>query len=170
MKIRAATIDDAEVFAQVGKETFALATPPGTLQKDIDSYVQAELSREKFAESIQSPDKTFFAAEVDEKVVGYLMLSRGEGLDGVKGKNPLEVQRIYVLQHYHGKGVAKAFMEQAIAYAVANNHDTIWLGVSKHNPRGLAFYGKHGFIQVGETTFRVGDDIHEDLVLERAAG
>jgi ribosomal protein S18 acetylase RimI-like enzyme len=41
----------------------------------------------------------------------------------------------------------------------------IWLGVWEHNPRGIAFYRKTGFVEVGTHDFYVGSDRQTDRVL-----
>lgn len=139
IKVRAACAEDAESFARISAATFALACPPNTPQADLKAYIQSELSPVRFLEYLGSPAKSFFAAEVDGYVVGYLMLCREEYPAGITAQKPLELRRLYVLPDFHGTGVAAALMLAALQQAIAGSHDIVWLGVSKHNGRAIAF-------------------------------
>jgi ribosomal protein S18 acetylase RimI-like enzyme len=167
ISIEPAAVSDAEALSRLAAATFALACPPGTPQRDIDSYIDSELQPRHFLDHCSDPSKRVFTARVDGQIAGYLMLSTGEAPVEVKCVRPIELQRIYVLPDYHGAGVAKALMERAEQQARAGNHDALWLGVSRHNPRAISFYEKHGFKVVGEKRFLVGDDVHEDWVMSR---
>ena len=46
--------------------------------------------------------------------------------------------------------------------------DVVWLDVWEKNLRAIAFYRKWGFIEVGEQTFQLGDDLQQDLLMARA--
>lgn len=158
---------DAESFAAIGAETFALACPPDTAKAALDTYIRAELGAERFREHLASPAKSLFAAEVGEAVVGYLMLDRETCPPVVQALRPLEVSRLYVLSRFHGSGVGQALLGVALEQARAGGHDALWLGVSRHNARGIAFYRKLGFRVVGEQRFPVGGELHEDFVMCR---
>jgi ribosomal protein S18 acetylase RimI-like enzyme len=45
--------------------------------------------------------------------------------------------------------------------------DTIWLDVWERNLRARAFYQKWGFIEVGTQLFQLGDDLQNDLLMQR---
>ena len=92
----------------------------------------------------------------------------GKYPEPVRGPAPLELKRLYVVRAWHGRGVAHALMEAAIAAARARGAQTLWLGVWEHNPRAFAFYSKYGFTRVGEHVFQLGSDSQTDWVLERA--
>jgi ribosomal protein S18 acetylase RimI-like enzyme len=42
----------------------------------------------------------------------------------------------------------------------------MWLGVWEHNPRAIAFYHKHGFVDVGDHVFLLGEDPQTDIIME----
>jgi ribosomal protein S18 acetylase RimI-like enzyme len=41
----------------------------------------------------------------------------------------------------------------------------VWLTAWAFNPRALRFYEKHGFSDIGESTFLLGRDLQTDRVL-----
>jgi len=168
LRTRPAQPEDAESLAAIGAATFALACPPSTPASELEAYIRAELSPEKFLAHLASPQNSLVAAEVDERVVGYLMLCREEFPPEVSARRPLELRRLYVLRQFHGAGIAQTLLGVALEEARAGGHDALWLGVSKHNARGIAFYRKLGFRVVGEQTFPVGSDLHDDFIMSRA--
>ena len=167
LRIRPAQLHDADSLAAIGARTFALACPPSTPAADLEAYINAELTPGRFREHLASPANTLFTAEVDEEVAGYLMLCREQWPPQVKAVRPLSLRRLYVLDRYHGTGVALALMGEAFTQARSGGHDALWLSVSRHNSRGISFYRKTGFSVVGEQVFPVGSDLHEDFIMAR---
>jgi GNAT superfamily N-acetyltransferase len=58
-------------------------------------------------------------------------------------------------------------MSAAIDAAAAVGAQRLLLGVYGGNVRARRFYGKQGFIQIGDRQFRVGDRDYDDVVLAR---
>ena len=54
-----------------------------------------------------------------------------------------------------------------LAAARARGAGTLWLGVWERNPRGIAFYVKCGFRDVGSKPFLLGSDWQTDRVMVR---
>jgi ribosomal protein S18 acetylase RimI-like enzyme len=59
-------------------------------------------------------------------------------------------------------------MEAALAGAAAQGAARLLLGVYRGNQRAIAFYGKHGFVEVGVRQFLVGETRYDDVVLARS--
>ena len=81
------------------------------------------------------------------------------------GPGDVELKRIYLLSRFHGSGAGGALM--AAAAAGAAGHARLLLGVYARNAPALAFYGKQGFVPVGERRFDVGGQLFDDVVLAR---
>lgn len=79
-------------------------------------------------------------------------------------RGAMELQQIYVLPQWHGKGVAEALMRWSIDLARQQGAPELYLTVFDHNERAKRFYGKHGFSEVGRCAFVLGDQIHDDRV------
>jgi len=75
----------------------------------------------------------------------------------------LELKRIYVLEEFHGKGVAQRLMNFVIQSAQANQYQVVWLGVWEHNYRAQKFYEKYSFVHSGHThDFPIGSTPQTD--------
>lgn len=96
------------------------------------------------------------------------MLCREEAPDSLCAQRPLELRRLYVLPEHHGSRAAGDLLARAVHHAAADDHDCLWLGASKDNQRGLAFYRKHGFDIAGKFHFPLGSVVYEGFLLSRA--
>jgi ribosomal protein S18 acetylase RimI-like enzyme len=105
-----------------------------------------------------------YVAETHGSVVGFLALQR-EGHPAVVGRNPVKLWQLYVAPALHGSGVASQLMSAAMDHARTHLHDVVWLGVSEHNARGIAFYRKHGFKALGLHLVGAGGHAHQDVVM-----
>ena len=169
---RRATHDDAALLHAVAAPTFGLACPPSATRADIDAFIAAHLSAERFARYLADPDRILLIAEDDGVPVGYAMLVRGPVADPdvravVDEPTSIELSKFYVLADRHGSGVAATLMAATLAAAAATGAATCWLGVNQHNERAARFYAKHGFAVVGTKRFLVGTELHHDHVRAR---
>ena len=105
-----------------------------------------------------------YVAEADGSIVGYLALQL-QAHPAVESRNPVQLWQIYVVPDFHGTGIAAGLFAAALEYARRHSHDVIWLGVSEHNARAVAFYRKHGFGALGLHGVGTGHREHEDLVM-----
>jgi ribosomal protein S18 acetylase RimI-like enzyme len=110
-----------------------------------------------------------YVAQSNDSVNGYLVLQRIAHAV-VAARNPLQLWQLYVVPAFHGSGVAGQLMNAAFVHARDKGHDVIWLGVSEHNERGIAFYRKQGFKAVGRRLVGLGEHTHQDVVMSRAMG
>ncbi len=154
---------DAGELAAVAAHTFPLACPTSTAPEDIASFIDANLSAERFAEYLADPDRAVITAARDGRIVGYAMLIR-------EGTGAAELSKIYVLPDHHGDGVSTALMDLALATAEGWGARRVWLGVNQANQRAQRFYAKSGFTINGTRTFRVGSRTENDYVMVRELG
>lgn len=123
------------------------------------------MSAARYAEDIAKDLGVVYVAEVRASLVGYLMLRTDDHPDIVEAQSPIQVWRLYVLPEFHGKAVAASLMSRALDHARRGKHDVVWLGVSEHNDRAIAFYGKQGFRALGMYRLQGGAEPHDDLVM-----
>ena len=170
---RRATAADAAELHDVAARTFALACPPGTLQTDIDAFIDTHLTAAKFAGYLADDDRILLLAEVDGVPVGYAMLVGGPIADPdvravVDQEKSIELSKFYVLADSHGSGVAGALMTATLVEAAASGAAHCWLGVNQENVRAARFYEKSGFTVRGTKRFKVGEEWHDDHVRVRS--
>lgn len=100
-------------------------------------------------------------------MAGYLKLNQGSAQTEQELENAFEIQRIYLLQAFQGRGLGKVLFEFALEKAEQSSCDWVWLGVWEHNYKAQKFYSKYGFEKFGQHEFAVGDKIDVDWLLKR---
>lgn len=114
------------------------------------------------ARDLADPAIGWRIAEVAGVPVGYAKLRAWRGAPGAPGA--MELQQIYLLSSWHGKGVAEVLMHWAVGEALARGAYALYLTVFDHNERAKRFYARHGFAEVGHCEFRLGDQVYDDRV------
>lgn len=165
--IRTATSADAALVAALAERTFREAFAAQNPPDEMDRHC-----REHFGEAIQkdeiaAPERLTLLVEPQGRVAGFAQLRWAEPPGCVAGAAPGEVQRFYLLQEFHGTGLATGLMTACLAALRARGSDVAWLGVWEENPRAIAFYRRQGFAEVGRKVFMVGTDPQRDLVMAR---
>lgn len=154
------SVDTAEL-AEIAAHTFPFACPPSTAPDDIASFIDSNLSAERFAEYLADPHRAILTAMQGGRIIGYAMLVRDIADDTA------ELSKLYVLPDYHGAGASAALMELTLATAQAWGTRSVWLGVNQKNSRAQRFYLKSGFTISGTRTFQVGARRENDFVMVR---
>jgi ribosomal protein S18 acetylase RimI-like enzyme len=167
LNIRRALIDDANLLAELGAQTFAETFAEDNTPEDMASYLAASFNIEKLTAELIDPLSIFFIVEVDGNAAGYAQIHSGEVLEGVEGQKPIELVRLYVSQQWLGCGVGQALMQRCIEEAREMGFQTIWLGVWERNHRAQVFYRKWDFHEVGEHIFQLGTDPQRDILMQR---
>jgi diamine N-acetyltransferase len=103
-------------------------------------------------------------AAINDQPIGYAKLSPLVAPAPAPQPGAMELQQIYVLRPWHGRGVAEELMNWAIDTTRAEGAPEIYLTVFDHNLRAKRFYTRHGFSEVGHCTFRLGDRVDDDRV------
>ncbi len=168
--LRRANHRDARSLSEIAEATFR--TTFGAVNKAGHMDLHC---RNNFGERIQTieiadPGMITLLSEVEGILVGYAQLRWGKAPGCVPAKHPAEIQRLYVVEGWHGKGIAHEIMNACIDEAELRGSDAVWLGVWEHNPRAISFYRKSGFAAVGEHTFPLGGDPQRDIVMVRSIG
>jgi GNAT superfamily N-acetyltransferase len=146
------------------RETYSASHHGICRDADVEAYIAAHFGVERQRADLADPAMWTVLADVDGTLAGYAQIRRGAVAPvDLPGTRPVEVARFYVDRPWHGRGVARALMRSCVE--LAPDADPLWLGVFEHNARARAFYAKCGFVPVGRTTFRMGDDVQQDWVL-----
>ena len=153
---------DTEELADVAARTFPLACPPSTAAENIASFIDTNLSAERFAEYLADPRRAIITAAQDGRIIGYAMLIRDDSAD-----DSAELSKMYVVPDHHGAGVSTALMERSLATAKEWGMRRVWLGVNQGNQLAQRFYAKNGVQVSGTRTFQVGARRENDYVMVR---
>ena len=151
---------------EIGRKTFYDTFFESDSEESMKAYLATSFSTEKLTAELENPNSEFYFATQNEVVIGYLKVNFGSAQTELQDANAVEIERIYVLQDYHGKQVGQLLFEKAMAIAKSNRCDYIWLGVWEENHRALQFYTKNGFVAFDKHIFVFGDEAQTDIMMK----
>ena len=166
--IRRAVVADADALSSLAAQLFPLGCPP-TDPADLEAYISAELTPQRFAELIADPNVVVLVAERGGSLLGYMIIVLRSRHHAVVSRNSAELRKLYLDPALHGSGIAHQIMRAALEILSAARSRTIWLTVYSENPRAISFYLKWGFKIVCVQEFLVGSDPQRDFLMIRDA-
>lgn len=164
--IKKVTLNDIGQLQEISKQTFFETFSAVNNEEDMRKYLEENLSLNKLTTELQNQDSEFYLAHINNNIVGYLKLNFGDSQTELKDAKALEIERIYVLQEFHGKNVGHLLYEKAIQVAKVINVGYVWLGVWEKNSRAINFYKKKGFIEFDKHIFKLGNDEQTDIMMK----
>lgn len=167
ISIRPANVTNVAALRNLSISTFTDSFGYANRQENMDQYIAAAMSIEQLTHELNDTGSKFFLLYIDDSLCGYTKLRITERPEGLNATNPIEIERIYVAKEYHGRKAGAALMQYCIDYAIANGHDTIWLGVWEHNQKAIDFYIRWGFTFFGSHIFMLGPDAQTDVLMKK---
>ncbi len=161
--------DQAEALAALGRVTFIstfghLYSAENLARFFTEAYVVETIARE-----LADPSLRWLVAHDSDapgQPIGFCKLSVGTTLPGdFAGRSVMECKQLYLLDAYHGRGIADDLMQWAFAQAqLIGAHDLV-LCVYSGNVRAQRFYQRHGFAKYMDYHFMVGDHRDEEYLM-----
>jgi GNAT superfamily N-acetyltransferase len=167
LRIEQVTLTDMTELQRIGKQTFYETFSAVNTEENMNKYLEESFSSDQLIAELSNRSSQFYFALLDTEVVGYLKLNLGQAQTEIKDDNTLEIERIYVLQRYHGKKVGQLLYDKAIQIAGGISANYVWLGVWEKNERAISFYKKNGFVDFDKHTFWLGTDEQTDLMMKK---
>ncbi len=164
--IRKASLQDLVLLQTIGRQTFTETFAAFNSAENLSQYLEQSFSAEKLSQELANTDSSFYFAEDNGQIVGYLKINVGQAQTELNDEYALEIERIYVLQHYHGKKVGQLLYEKAVQIALEMKKQYVWLGVWEENKRALQFYRKNGFVEFDKHIFKLGEEEQTDFMMK----
>lgn len=167
IKLRRLTMKDIPALSVIAKKTFYDSFSGTCTPADMDDFLELYYNENALAAEMADSEMFYYFAEVDGEIAGYILYKENNpGFEEMKSKKAIELKRLYVLDNYHGKGIAQKMMDSFLEYANTNAFDVAFLGVWEYNCRAQYFYAKYGF---KPTTYRhdfpIGNTPQTDMYL-----
>lgn len=166
-RIRYASPSDAERLAALAEETFRATFGSMNTVEDMNLHCRASYGREVQSAEISNSGMVTLVCEDDGTLIAFAQLRWSEAPGCVSATSPGEIQRLYVAQPWHGRGIAQDLMTACMKEMRMRDSDVVWLGVWERNPRAIAFYRKLGFVEAGSHVLPLGTDPQRDIIMVR---
>ncbi|MBQ4802288.1 GNAT family N-acetyltransferase [Aquimarina sp. MMG015] len=158
---------DSRKLLEIGRQTFYDAFgPPYNTPENIDYYLNQSFTLEKITSEVLNPESQFFFTLYKDEIIGYFKLNTGKAqTELIKGES-IEIERIYVIKEYQGKGIGQQLLDTIILIAKHQKKDFIWLGVWDENTDAIRFYERNGFKTFDKHSFMLGTDKQTDIMMK----
>ena len=166
IEIKKVTLANIEHLQHIARQTFIETFSEVNTKDNMNKYLDESFNISRLTSEIQNLNSEFYFAVLDAKVVGYLKINCGDAQTELKNDKTLELERIYVLNEFHGKRVGQILFNKALQVAEQMKVDYLWLGVWEENHKALKFYMKNGFTAFDKHVFRFGDDTQTDIMMK----
>ncbi len=166
IEIKKISKNDIVQLQNVGRQTFYETFSEGNTEENMKNYLREGFSVEKLTTELDDKNSEFYFSILNNKAIGYLKINFGKSQTELQDQNAVEIERIYVLKEFYGKGVGQILYDKAIQIAKQKMADYVWLGVWEKNPRAISFYKKNGFVEFDKHIFKLGDDEQTDIMMK----
>ncbi len=147
MQIRRAKKEDIKAISEISIKTYIDAFGHTFTPEELEERL--EKRSVDFYKRVFDKD-TILLAEEDDQIVGYVQYGRVTfKMNGVSPEDQ-ELQRLYVLANYQGKGIGKSLIEAALSDPRLKNASKVYLDVWENNPGAQKLYKSYGFEKVGK--------------------
>lgn len=163
--IRKATPADLELVYTLCRRSYAENFATHWQPTGLEWYFEKVYSLKGIESELISPDINYFVAFSDSQPVGYIKLNLASALKEIPASDAAEIEKIYFLPSYQGKGLGTKLISLALDTARARNKKWIWLGVLTSNEKARVFYTNLGFKVQDKITlpFSLLKEEHRDM-------
>ena len=123
--------DHAAAIAYIGRTEFRDAF--GSLfsnRNELEDYLEYTYNVEKIASSIRKENNQYFLAVVDGLPAGFAKLKKHSLNEQLDFLFQAELQKLYVLKRYQGKGMGEALMQSVIESVGSIEPDCLWVDIN----------------------------------------
>jgi ribosomal protein S18 acetylase RimI-like enzyme len=166
IEIITADVSQAAIIATIGKKSFRRAFEHLFKSKEeLFEYLEHTYDPVKLTRSLRKENNVYLLAFLDGEPAGFAKIKKISLNEHIESVAQMELQKIYVLQEFHGRGVGTALLMETKKIADAIYPDYIWLDTHISNDRAIKFYELHGFQKIGKYFFTIGSQTFEYHVM-----
>lgn len=148
---------DISALTVLARETLVQSHGHSAPEKDIEAYLNRNYTEAEIEKELNNDQNIYRLLYYNNLLIGFSKMIYNQRIDTISQENITKLERIYILEEYHGLGIAKELFDFNIALAKDNNQVGIWLFTWTENKRAIGFYEKMGFVIVGEHDFRISE-------------
>jgi len=165
LRIEKISSNNIEELQKISRDTFFESFVTSTSEENMQHYLENNFSKEQLTKEVENSHSEFYFAKLENEVIGYLKINYSDAQTELKDDHTLEVERVYVRNQFHGKGVGQQLLDYAIQLAKQKNMQSVWLGVWENNQRAISFYKKNGFVTFDTHVFMLGEEAQTDYMM-----
>ncbi|QXP54009.1 GNAT family N-acetyltransferase [Cellulophaga sp. HaHa_2_1] len=157
MNITKATTEDSRLLSEIGKEAFLQTHGRSAPEKDIAAFTAKYYTETAFFDELNNPNNIYYLIYSNDDLAGYSKIAFNQTHPNISEKNITKLDRIYLLQEFHGQNLGTALFNHNVALSKKENQLGLWLYVWTENEKALRFYKKSGFKIVGSHDYQISE-------------
>lgn len=135
------SIDDINELQKISQTTYLEAFKDLLDETNIREYIEIKYSLKNLKSELEDNSTHFLFLNADKKTVGYMKCNSNSLLF----EDSLEIERLYIIKEFIGKGFGTEFMKKAESLAKESKKTALSLSVLDVNKPAISFYEKKGF-------------------------
>lgn len=163
MQVQIANSSHVEALLALARRTFVDTYAIYNTPENLQLYLDTNFTPAIMAGELSEKGSTYLVGFEDNTIIAFAKIRTIDTI--LEDSEAAEIQRIYVDQSYHSKGLGSVMMQACIDYAKQQGFNKMGLGVWENNPKAIAFYTKWGFEKVGVHSFVLGSEEQNDFIL-----
>lgn len=154
--VREASLDDAEVLAHVGSNSFRDAYQQHSDSSDLSAHIDEYFTVAAIRNEIEQQRCRYILASVDGAPAGMAKIRRAACPVTGGDDNATELQQLYVLETMQRHGLGRSLMAEVVAFARQDATVGVWLSAWEFADWATSFYERNGFSEIGKVQFKLG--------------
>ena len=168
IEIRRATVTDATYIALLGRITYTESH--GNYiedKKNLLDFYDEHYAVSNIKKELNDENNVFWIVFSDELPIGFAKLCLNENHNNLADNSSCKLQRLYILNDFISLKIGSQLQDIILQKAIDLKLKTIWLTAYYKNTKGIKFYKKYGFKQIGSIDFYVGETNYENLIFAK---
>jgi ribosomal protein S18 acetylase RimI-like enzyme len=163
--VKKAAPADLELVFSICRRSYAENFANHWKPTGLDWYFDKVYSRIGIEAELNTPDVNYFVAFADNEPIGYIKLNFHSALAEIPAKDAMEIEKIYFLPSFQGRGIGNKLISLALELARKRSKSWVWLGVLASNEKARMFYTNTGFAIHDKVTlpFPLLKEEHRDM-------
>jgi ribosomal protein S18 acetylase RimI-like enzyme len=156
---------DLQALASLSRETFSHAFAALNNPLDFQQHLEEAFNLERLRVELGNPETRFYFLYSGSQLAGYMKVNVGQAQTELREPEGMEVERLYVIAGFQGRGLGAWMLQQAGDLARKEGKRYLWLGVWEENLAAIRFYERHGFAIFDKHPYYVGTDRQMDWMM-----
>jgi ribosomal protein S18 acetylase RimI-like enzyme len=156
----------AAMIASIGKKSFRNAFEHlFNSRMELFEYLARTYDPLKIARSLEKERNTYLLAYQEGEPAGFAKLKWNSLHEEIESIAQAELQKLFVLPAYQGKGVGQSLLEEVKSLVTSFQPDYLWLDTHVSNEKAIRLYEKNGFVILARQFFGIGTQKFENYVM-----
>lgn len=161
---RRALIADAKKLSILYKQVYIQTYGIDGISDEFANFITRQFAVERLEKLIEQQPDNIIVAEYKNNLVGVVEIEFDK-------KTPVgdiiapELNKLYILEWFCGKGIGKRLLQEAEATVRSKNIDKMWLWVLASNERAVNFYVGQRYTWIGDASFQMEVNSYNNKVM-----